>query len=293
MDGKVGDMADPMESGNPQGAGAAEGDTGSLLDGILGGAGDKGSAPLAKDPPSGGEPGKGDSAAPGQDAPLAKDQPPASVPPWKKQLKADLQGDKRLDKFDGTDPLARGYLELEGKLGQAIFFPGKDATREEWDAYYKKIGRPDSPDKYSTEGIEIPEGMGLNAAGTKDLMSIAHRAGLSNAQFRELYRQTIAKAQTFAEQSAQARKEAEGAAIKGLREEWGGQFTEKWEQSKRLVKAYGTPALAEKIQRAGLHADRDFLRLLGNVGYQMREDAFVGDKKPTAPSDDIDFPGLE
>lgn len=275
MEVKAGAAVDPG-TGNPGGAGSTEGDIGGLLDGLIEGADDKGSTSASKpSPQSEGEAGADGQAAPGKAPPSADAPAPASIPPWKKQLKADLQAEARLDKFDGFDPLARGYLELEGKLGSAIIPPGKDATQDEWSAFYKKLGRPDSPESYSIEGIEMPEG--FRKEGLDGLRKVAFDAGFSGTQFKKLMQATVEQAAALQQQQREAIDEQEAASLDLLKEEYKGRYKETMELSRRVIAACGGKPLASKIKASGLHADVDFLRFLGTVGRAMREDALVGE----------------
>ena len=74
-------------------------------------------------------------------------------PAWTSQLAKDISGNadimKRLTKFTNISDLAKSYAELEGKIGNSIVKPGKDATAEETSAFYEKLGRPKDASGYS------------------------------------------------------------------------------------------------------------------------------------------------
>jgi len=137
---------------SPQGAGNAgsgTGITGTSLTGAFNeaktGAAGSGNAPTSTTA----QPSKG--SAPEQTA-----AEPAAVQPelkaWGAQLSKELKENKdavkALAKFEDISSLASSYIELEKKLGSMHTLPGEKATKEELDAFYKKLGKPDAADKY-------------------------------------------------------------------------------------------------------------------------------------------------
>ena len=48
--------------------------------------------------------------------------------------------------WKSADDAIKSYRELEAHASKALKVPGADATAEDWDAFYGKLGRPESPD---------------------------------------------------------------------------------------------------------------------------------------------------
>ena len=69
---------------------------------------------------------------------------PAELKAWGAQLSKELKENKdvvkALAKFEDISSLASSYIELEKKLGTMHTLPGEKATKEELDAFYKKLG---------------------------------------------------------------------------------------------------------------------------------------------------------
>lgn len=63
----------------------------------------------------------------------------------------------------------------------ALTMPGKDATPEEWSAFYAQIGRPETP-----EGYELPLPEGDDGAFAKQMAPILHKHGVSAEQAKGL-----------------------------------------------------------------------------------------------------------
>lgn len=59
--------------------------------------------------------------------------------------------------------------------------PGKDATPEEWSAFYAQIGRPETPD-----GYELPVPEGDDGAFAKQMAPVLHKHGVTAEQAKGL-----------------------------------------------------------------------------------------------------------
>ena len=59
----------------------------------------------------------------------------------------------------------------------ALAMPGKDATPEEWAAFYGQLGRPETP-----EGSELPLPEGDDGAFAKQMAPILHKHGVTAAK---------------------------------------------------------------------------------------------------------------
>lgn len=109
---------------------------------------------------------------------------------------------------------------------QQITLPGENASPEELNAFYQRLGRPDSAD-----GYEFTEEQTL----AKDLAPALFEAGISRAQAGKLvaaYENLFAR-RTEEMQAVQVREMDE------LKAEWGGKYEENLTLAKQAVKKYG------------------------------------------------------
>jgi hypothetical protein len=278
---------------NSQAPAVTEGSTGGFLDGLTQNAGNDGKAKAADATQAGSE--SGQTQAVGQEgAPSAQPSGQSEPKPWKKQLKADLQSDNRLDRFEGFDPLARAYLELEGKLGKAVTLPEKDAPAEAWDAYYERIGRPKTPAEYALERPkDLPQGIDYSDDSTKEYRAMAHELGFTQDQAARLHAKLMQTAVAANQANAQARAQAAKECGETLKAEFGSKYDEQIGNIRRVVKAYGNENVLKKISARGLDSDPDFMRFLASVGGELREDTLVSsDTSPSQSKSGFDFKGL-
>lgn len=170
-----------------------------------------------------------------------------------------LMSYRNLEKFAGG---AKNLLEL----------PPENATPEQLDAFYSKLGRPASPDEY---GIRPPEG--ADPELTNWFKGTAHKLGLSAKQAEQLFTEWNGMSSAMQEKlQAQQAQESENA-IKSLKQEWGQAFDQNIGAGRRAVAALGLDAgkLAAYEEKLGT---AEMLKLFATLGSKMGEDTFAGER---------------
>lgn len=111
-----------------------------------------------------------------------------------------------------------------------IALPAENATPEELDAFYAKLGRPESADKY---GVTLQND--TDGAAGKAFMDAAFKAGLTPAQAA-----TIAEASNaFTEQQVQAYAAEQDRQMKALQTDWGADYDKNTEIARQAVRKFG------------------------------------------------------
>lgn len=203
-----------------------------------------------------------------------------SKPAWMSQLSADLQTSEPLTRFPTLSDLGKAYLEAEGKLQKAIFIPAEGATEQEFGDFFGKLGRPAKPEEYAVERPKLPDGMQYDEAMEKEFRAAAHKAGVSNRQFKALYdlfnSRQIAAYQSAAEQSAKALQASQDA----LKKEWGNDYDTKTELAKRALIFMGGQELIDEVNRTGIGNSPSLVKVFAEVGRRLSDDKLVfGGKK--------------
>ena len=264
---------------SPQGAGNAgsgTGITGTSLTGAFNEAktGESESGNTAKNSTAQGSNG----IAPEQTAtePAAEVQPELKA--WGAQLSKELKENKdavkALAKFEDISSLASSYIELEKKIGTIHTLPGKEATKEELDAFYKKLGKPDAADKY---------GFKQEWDAEKRFAEAAYEANLSDAQAKSLYAFFHKIGEDQQAQLAEAVKKQAEEADAALKKEFGNKVSEKMELYTKGLKAFGTAPVFSQLEKTGLAYHPDFVKMFIKIGEALGESRTVlGDgKAPT------------
>ena len=209
-------------------------------------------------------------------------EPAAAVQPelktWGAQLSKELKENKdavkALAKFEDISSLASSYIELEKKLGSMHTLPGEKATKEELDAFYKKLGKPDAADKY---------GFKQEWDAEKRFAEVAYEANLSDAQAKSLYAFFHKIGEDQQAQLAEAVKKQAEETDAALKKEFGNKVSEKMEQYTKGLKAFASDSIFSQLEQTGLAYHPDFVKMFIKIGEALGESRTVlGDgKAPT------------
>jgi len=144
-----------------------------------------------------------------------------------------LRGEKALEKYKGPEDAFKALVEAQkliGKKADPLSPPAEDAPQEEKDAFSAKLrelrGVPAEDKVAEAYAVEMPEDAPEGYVFNPDLVgafqSIAHKAGLAPAEFKELaagYVQMEIQAIAAARQDAKVRQEkAEAKLVKEWRD---------------------------------------------------------------------------
>jgi hypothetical protein len=213
--------------------------------------------------------------------------PPGQSAPqdWRPE---ELRGEKTLEKFKDPGSLAKSYIELEKRLGTAINVPKEDAKPEEWEAFYRKIGKPEKVEEYGvTKPEDMPPGVSWNDELTQNFLTWAHTAGLNKTQVK-----TIINAWNQQEGAkAHAMTKEIGAQIAKLKESSGDQFTGRIELGirgiEKLMPGEDGIKFKELMDSTGLGNHPLILKYAYAVGNMLKEDGYIlGDGSGGAMSRD-------
>lgn len=185
--------------------------------------------PVAAAVPSPTDPGKQPAAAPGQPA------EPEPKGPWGEDWREKLaNGDEkrleRLKRFASPEALLQAQEEAQRKISEGLKpkgKPGDTATEDEWAAYRKEQGIPDSVEDF-VKAIALPDNRQIGEIDKPVVEAFADRAiksgiapGDMSVLVDEYYRMQEEVQFQQAGEDAKFRKEAE----KELKEAWGGDYS--------------------------------------------------------------------
>ena len=210
----------------------------------------------------------------GQDGSLLTGASQASTaqerPAWMAQLPKELQSDAALTKFKNLADLGQSYKALEGKLGSSLTPPKDDAPAEEWQAFYRKVGAPESPKDYALDKGKVPAEL-YSEELEQSFREWAHNAGLSNRQASALFEKynDMAKG-IFDRQVASIRAEKEKAES-SLRKEWGVDADTNFALVQRAFTAYGSSEVAKIMAKTGAGNHPEVVKMFARIGKELRE----------------------
>lgn len=159
--------------------------------------------------------------------------------------------------WKSPDDAIKGYAALEAKLGSSLTVPGSDASAEEWTAFYAKVGRPETADKYEFKLPDgVPKDMPYDAKIAQSLKEWSHKAGLSTQQAAAIHDEYVRYAAGTMSGLAAQQEAATEAAHAALVKEWGApdtpKFTRNVELANRAIRNMGGNELVAELRSFGV-----------------------------------------
>ena len=156
--------------------------------------------------------------------------------------------------WKSTDDAIRSYRELETHSSKALHMPGENATAEDWNAFYGKLGRPETPDKYelklNTEAV--PEGFPYDEKSAIEFRTWAHEAGLTPAQAQTLHDKFVGTQAGGFTASREAAAKAEGDTHRAIVSQWGDPDTDGYKQNLEYTsRAISQLGIKDELTRLG------------------------------------------
>ena len=215
----------------------------------------------------GGESGEGGVTAPagGEGAPWYKSAG------FSEDVLADESVSGVMAKYKSPDEFARGVSALNKKIGEkGIIPPGENATDEERSEFFSKLGRPESPDKYSWkpgDDIEVDKEVFQERIGK------LHEAGLTDAQHSavmDLYAGEMQRMnETFQGHQAEIATETEDS----LKAEWGREYDDRVKSAAKVAGKYG---VIDAFKESGMINNLGVIKMLDAVARSTSEDNLEG-----------------
>ena len=228
----------------------------------------------------------------GTSAPSAGSTPPSpekTEPAWYDDIdEAEVPKESRtgLSKFKSKGALAKSYLELEKSRGNALTVPGENATEEERNAFFEKLGRPGKVEDYK---LERPKLVGAEVYPEElegSFLQEAHKAGLSRTQAQQLLNWWGNTEQAMLSKMAEQTKVDAGL----LQKEWGNDFDKNLEAAKGAANLFVDGEhkdLVELLRSTGMNRHPAVVRFFYGLSKQLGEGQIMNAGKETENTTDI------
>jgi hypothetical protein len=193
---------------------------------------------------------------------------------FKQALSSDYQSHPALNDIKDLNGLAKSYISAQQMIGaDKIVLPRTDATQEEWNNLYTKLGRPEAPDAYELgQGIEFPAGFPHDDKIDSFVKGLFHEAGLNPNQAATLYEGfTKMQIEEFTN-ATNAQMQSVQAGLDGLRSEWGGKFDTNVAMARQAIHAFGGEDVKALLNQNGLGDHPLLIKTFANIGASLAED---------------------
>ena len=185
---------------------------------------------------------------------------------------------KTFTNSDGSmnvNELLKSYDSSQRYIGAAVKIPQNGAAQEEFDAFYAKLGRPESADKYTwtpPDGISVE---GATAENFKAFKELCFKLGLTNKQtsgvldgWSDIVKNLEATRADLLNQIASESKSALSAP-----NEWGDKFEDKYKATISLIEKLGAKA---DLEAAGVLNSPNLLKAFYSIVDAGNETALKG-----------------
>lgn len=192
---------------------------------------------------------------------------------------SDLAGDvaSKVQRFSSKEELAKAYINLESKIGA---YPGDNASPEAKNEFYKKIGRPDSPDGYQLEAAQLPDGIEYAEGSDSRFKKACWEAGLSPAQAKALYKVATQEISDGYREALTDQAKSRDTASAELRKAWGKEYDTNLSLVGRVGARFAPPSLLKRWDDTGIGNDPDHMAFLASIGRAMSEGTLQGGMGP-------------
>lgn len=205
---------------------------------------------------------------------------------WKDNLPADLKQEKCFDNIHTLPSLLKSYAAAQKMVGaNKVSIPSENSPQEEWDAFYKAAGRPDSADHYDTKNIQLPQGISLDDATMKGFREFAYNHGMSQKAFEDAVKFDIQRVQAMQQQAFQSANNEYEETVSKLQQEYGDKLPSVISQCDKALNTFG---LTEIFRQHGLLNNYEVIKALVKIGSSISEsklkegDAIISVRNPEA-----------
>lgn len=186
-----------------------------------------------------------------------------------------LRNEPSLAQITDFNTLAKNYVNAEKLIGaKRVALPGENATKEELDAFYLAIGRPETPDSYK---IKFKDDFKM---GNDDMLKWAkdtfHKVGMSDKAGQALLDEYADYISAEATRINNKQKEMRDQTEISLRKEFGLAYDQNLKIGDTFLEKFASPELIEVFKNSGLVYNADFIKFCANAGVKIVEDVGLG-----------------
>jgi len=190
---------------------------------------------------------------------------------WLQNIDEEYRSDPALKVFKNATGLAKSYINAQKMIGQkGIIKPGKDASDEEWSAFYNHF-RGDDFEKYEVNKGESK----VDDEYFADFKKAAYDAGLSPKQAESLFNHNEKKIGEAQQKFQEKMAEHQNAQIESLKGEWGNDFDARLRIANQAMVDISEEAgidMVKHLKEIGMQNDVTLIKFLYQAGKATLED---------------------
>lgn len=187
-------------------------------------------------------------------------------------------------KWASLDDAFKSHRELETHASKALVPPGNEATAEDWNKFYGKLGRPEKPEGYELKVAResLPQDFPYDETLSVEFRNMAHEAGLTPKQAQIVHDRFVGRQAEAFKSMRENTDQRATAAHSEIVQEFGQPDTDGYKKFVELTsRAARQLGITDALKEAGvISADGTILnakigKALGRVGKDLfSEDSF-------------------
>ncbi len=193
---------------------------------------------------------------------------------WTETFSTELKD--KMSRYKTAEDVAKAYTELESKLGKSVVVPGENATQEELDKFYTRVGRPDTSDGYELSTVQA-DGITRDAETEKVMSEKMFQMGYTKKQAREIWNYLLGETSKGIQKQKDKMAERIKTASTQLRQDWGADYDTNVVLMNRGVARFDDKdGNFKQFLNEGSGNDPRQVRFLAAVGKSMSEETLEG-----------------
>lgn len=171
---------------------------------------------------------------------------------------------------DETD-LYTQFAELQKYRGSSFKVPPPDATQDDWNSVYSKLGRPDTADAYDVVLRDHDGAIEWNETADGWLKGVSHELGLNNKQAQHLIDRYGELMIGQHSETVQAQR----AQLEQLKETYGDLYERKVTLGERAMQKIGGDELVDMMTTNGWNTNPAVVKAMIKLGSLFEEQNFI------------------
>lgn len=191
-------------------------------------------------------------------------------------LPEEIRNDETLARFKGPGDLAKSYLEARKKLGNSVSIPASDASPEDIQEFWSRLGRPEDAGGYKLPEMELPEQLKMDDATGNWFKETGHKLGLNQEQMSGLWREYGSKLRGDLEGTQAENVNVIAEVKETLKKDWGSKYEEYTDAASSTYNQLFSEEARSLFAESGLENDPDMIKAFYEISKKITGDNIQG-----------------
>ena len=193
------------------------------------------------------------------------------------QLDQETLNDPSLKPIKDIPNLVKSFVNAQKQMGKdKVTLPTKNSGPEEWDTFFQKLGKPESPDKYE---LPVEEGDTYSEDFVKKFKEAAHKNNVLPDQAKNIFESIKEQEKQEDETYVNQQKEKLEQEVGNLKKEWGNQLNTNLQIAQEGAKQFGGDEFLGYLKSSGLGNNPQLVRFLYSIGKTVQSEDSSGKGK--------------